>query len=197
MALEYQRYGRNKETLVNKSYIDGGKYRRKFDTLTNNAEVNKALYDSAKTELKHRSGTLLEDMYWIDGNSGKLICSVTNSTEEQSIVYSEKIKSTIKTNQNIVTIHTHPHSFPPSVDDFNSCYNNGYQFGVVACHDGKVFQYFSSQEINPTLYQLYLSEFLDKGLTEYEAQIKTLKKLKESYAIDFQEVTNYKKSRGK
>lgn len=60
MALEYQRYGRNKETLVNKSYINGGKYRRKFDVLTNNDDVNKALYDSAKTALKHRSGTLLE-----------------------------------------------------------------------------------------------------------------------------------------
>lgn len=102
MALEYQRYGRNKETLVNKSYIDGGKYRRKFDVLTNNDDVNKALYDSAKTALKHRSGTLLEDMYWIDGNSGKVICSVTNSTRERSIVYTEKIRSTIKINQNIV-----------------------------------------------------------------------------------------------
>ena len=28
MALEYQRYGRNKNTLINKSYIDGGSYRK-------------------------------------------------------------------------------------------------------------------------------------------------------------------------
>ena len=53
MALEYQRYGRNKNTLINKSYIDGGSYRKKYDKLTDNAEVNKALYDSAKAALKH------------------------------------------------------------------------------------------------------------------------------------------------
>lgn len=42
VALEYQRYGRNKTTLVNKTYIDGGEYRRKFDSVSDNAEVNKS-----------------------------------------------------------------------------------------------------------------------------------------------------------
>ena len=101
MALEYQRYGRNKNTLINKSYIDGGSYRKKYDKLTDNAEVNKALYDSAKAALKHRSGTLFEDMYWIDGDSGQEIYSVTNSTKEQTIVYTEKIQIVLKTNKNI------------------------------------------------------------------------------------------------
>lgn len=188
MALEYQRYGRNKNTLINKSYIDGGSYRKKYDKLTDNAEVNKALYDSAKAALKHRSGTLFEDMYWIDGDSGQEIYYVTNSTKEQTIVYTEKIQIVLKTNKNIVTLHTHPQSLPPSVDDFNSCYNNGYQFGVFACHDGKVFQYFSSQQMSETLYNLYVFEFMESGLTEYEAQIQTLLKLKKSHAIDFQEV---------
>lgn len=36
------------------------------------------------------------------GTAEKVICSVTNSTREQSIVYTEKIRSTIKINQNIV-----------------------------------------------------------------------------------------------
>ena len=76
MALEYQRYGRNKSTLVNKTYIDSGTYRKKYDKLSENTDVNKALYDSAKKALKHRSGTLFEDMYWIDVNNGKEICSV-------------------------------------------------------------------------------------------------------------------------
>ena len=73
MALEYQRYGRNKETLVNKSYIESGEYRRKFDNATDNRKLNKALYDAAKTALKHRSGTELEDMYWFDGETGEII----------------------------------------------------------------------------------------------------------------------------
>lgn len=48
VTLEYQRYGRNKDTLVNKSYIESGEYRRKFDNITDNPDVNRTLYQCAK-----------------------------------------------------------------------------------------------------------------------------------------------------
>lgn len=48
VALENQRYGRNKSTLVNKTYVDSGEYKRKYDSATDNKEVNKSLYDCAK-----------------------------------------------------------------------------------------------------------------------------------------------------
>ena len=60
LALENQRYGRNKETIVNKTYLESGEYRRKFDNATDTANVNKSLYDCSKTALKHRSGTAYE-----------------------------------------------------------------------------------------------------------------------------------------
>ncbi len=63
MILENQRYGRNKDTLVNKSYIESGEYKRKFDNATDNPNVNKSLYICAKNALKHRSGTELEEEY--------------------------------------------------------------------------------------------------------------------------------------
>lgn len=44
MALENQRYGRNKDTFVNKTYIDSGEYKRKFDTISNNKEVNRTVH---------------------------------------------------------------------------------------------------------------------------------------------------------
>lgn len=34
--LEFQRYGRNKSTLVNSTYISSGEYRNKFDKITDN-----------------------------------------------------------------------------------------------------------------------------------------------------------------
>ena len=95
VALENQRYARNKETLVNKTYIESGEYKRKFDNATENKEVNKTLYDCAKTALKHRSGTAFEDMYWIDSDTGKIILSVTDSTDERAIVYSDKIRNIV------------------------------------------------------------------------------------------------------
>ena len=137
--LELQRYGRNKDTLINKTYIDSGEYRRKFDNATTNPAVNKTLYECAKKALKHRSGTVFEDMYWIDGDSGKVILSVTDSTDERAVVYTNKIKKAILSENPIITIHTHPSSMPPSVDDFNSCFKHGYCLGFVACHNGRVF----------------------------------------------------------
>lgn len=73
MALEYQRYDRNKDTLVSKYYIESGEYRRKFDKISDNKEVSRVLYAKAKEMLNHRSGTKIEDMYWIDGKTGEAV----------------------------------------------------------------------------------------------------------------------------
>ena len=187
---EYQRYGRNKSTLINKTYIDSGEYRRKYDSISDNADVNRVIYTSAKNALKHRSGTLYEDMYWIDSDSGKVVASELNSTIEQKIVYSDATKKAVSSfeKKKLITIHSHPSSLPPSVADFNSCYRNQYKCSYIACHDGKVFAYTSDQEISEDLYSLYISSLKDEGVTEYEAQILTLNKLKENHLIDFWEV---------
>jgi len=188
VALENQRYGRNKDTLVNKAYIEGGEYRRKFDNATNNADVNKTLYVCAKKALKHRSGTVYEDMYWIDGNTGKIILSVTDSTDERAIVYTDKIRSVLKNNDNIVTVHTHPSSMPPSASDLNSNFTNGYTKGFVACHNGKVFGYTSNELFSEKLNGMYIQRFINQGYDEFEAQIKAMEKLSETFDIKVWEV---------
>lgn len=188
VALEYQRYGRNKNTLVNKSYIDSGEYKRKFDNITDNPDVNKTLYNCAKKALKHRSGTEFEDMYWIDGDAGEIIQSALNENDPMGVMYSEPIKKAIAGRDNLITLHTHPHSMPPSVDDFNSNHSHRYSKSVVACHDGKVFVYDSNSIIEQKLYDLYIAQFISDGYSEYDAQILTLKKLVQSYDINFMEV---------
>ncbi|MGN0609677.1 MAG: hypothetical protein ACI4J6_10755 [Oscillospiraceae bacterium] len=188
VALEYQRYGRNKDTLVNKTYIDGGEYRRKYDNLTDNPTVNKAIYDKAKEGLKHRSGTEFEDMYWFDSNTGEIIAQEINSTDKRAIVYSDKTRSAVEKCSNLIALHTHPSSMPPSVADFNSCFRNKYKIGYVACHNGKIFAYTSNQEISESLFELYILEYSSEGLSEYDAQLKALNKIKENHAIDFWEV---------
>ena len=171
VALENQRYGRNKSTLVNKTYVDSGEYKRKYDSATDNKEVNKSLYDCAKKALKHRSGTAFEDMYWIDGETGRVMLSVTDSADERTITYTDRIKKCIQTNNNVVTIHTHPSSMPPSIEDFNSCANNGYAKCFVACHNGVLYGYHSNEMINPKLYNLYIQKYMNGGFSEMEAQV--------------------------
>ena len=188
VALENQRYGRNKDTLVDKSFIDSGAYRRKFDNATDSKEVNKSLYDCSKKALKHRSGTEYEDMYWIDGDTGNIIHAETDSKLSRGIAKSDKITKALKNANNIVAVHTHPSSMPPSIDDFNSFCDNHYSKAFVACHNGRVFWYSSEQIISSRLYNLYIGEYLSKGFSEFDSQWKTLEKLRENHAIDFGEV---------
>ncbi len=188
MPLEYQRYGRNKNTTVNSTYINSGEYRNKFDKITDNKDVNRVLYVKAKEMLEHRSGTLFEDMHWIDGDTGKIVASVVDSKTESEIIYSNAVKKAIYGKTNLVTIHSHPQSMPPSVADFNSAFRNDYFVSVVICHDGKIFKYSANQEIDIKLYEAYVRKNLKQNISEYEAQLKALERLKELYQINFEEV---------
>ncbi|MDE7194971.1 MAG: phage minor capsid protein, partial [Oscillospiraceae bacterium] len=188
VALEYQRYGRNKSTLVNKTYIDSGEYRRKFDRLTDNPEVNRTIYSKAKEMLKHRSGTKIEDMYWIDGDTGEIVASALNEKGESSVRYTEAIHKAIIGRKNLIAMHTHPQSLPPSDADFNSVVRYGYSKALVLCHDGKIFQYTANETINGALYDAYVQRFSNEGLSQFDAQIKALKKISENCDIDFGEV---------
>ena len=187
MNLEQQRYGRNKNTVINHTYIESGAYRRKFDKITDNKEVNRVLFLKAKEMLNHRSGTLFEDMYWIDADSGEIVAKLLDEKEEQKINYTPAIKGLIK-NRRLITMHTHPESFPPSDADFNSAFIHGYYKNLIICHDGKIFVYSSDDIIDRDLYSAYVEKFKKLGYNEYEAQIITLNNLAENHDIYFKEV---------
>lgn len=188
VALEYQRYGRNKSTLVNKSYIDSGEYRNIFDKISDNKDVSRVLYAKAKEMLNHRSGTKIEDMYWIDGKTGEIVASALNEKNESSVLYTELINKAISGRSNLIAMHTHPQSMPPSDADFNSAFKYGYSKALVLCHNGKIFQYTSNEPINGALYDMYVQRFSNDGLSKFDAQIKALEKIKEICDIDFWEV---------
>ncbi len=190
MTLEYQRYGRNKNTLVNKTYIESGEYRKKFDSITDSKTVNRVLYSKAKEMLLHRSGTILEDMYWIDKETGNVVACITDQGEEiqSRIEYTQAVRKVIANRNDLIAMHTHPQSMPPSAADFNSVFSNNYALGIVICHDGKVFCITSKEEINERLYVLYIESGINDGMTEYDSQIAALEKLQCNFNIDFWEV---------
>ena len=185
---EEQRYGRNKETVINRAYIESGEYRKKFDRISNDAELNKLLYQLAKRMLIHRSGTLYEDMYWIDPETLQLVASETNCELEQRIVYSEATKRAIRGKEGLITIHTHPNSFPPSMEDFNSNFKNRNAYGIICCHDGKVFRYSAVANIAKETYFFYEKQYYNVFRNEFRAQEAVWNRLKELGKIKFEEV---------
>lgn len=185
---EFQRYGRNKSTLVNSTYISSGEYRNKFDKIINNKNVNRILYSKAKEMLLHRSGTLYEDMYWFDADTGKVLAKEINSFEEEQILYSESINRAIEGRSNVIAMHTHPCSMPPSIADFNSVKDHNYRLGIVLCHNGNIFCYKSDEIISKVMYNLYVADYYLQLRDEYLAQLEALKELSEIYDIEFWEV---------
>ena len=48
LNLEAQRKGRDKTTTINRTYINSGEYRRKYDCITNNVELGRLMYKEVK-----------------------------------------------------------------------------------------------------------------------------------------------------
>ncbi len=186
---EGQRYGRNKDTAINHTYINSGSYRRKFDFISNSPDLNRLIFQLSKKMLEHRSGTKFEDMYWIDAAHRRVIAKETESCSEEQIVYSNSIRSKISKYENLITLHSHPNSYPPSINDLNSNFINHYGLGIVACHDGKIFKYASNQEIREDYYKMVVEKYLKKGYNEYEAQVEALMELVTKFDIMVKEVT--------
>ena len=194
--LEQQRKGRNKNTIIDYNYISSNRYRKKFDYISNDKKLNKLLYKIAKKMLLHRSGTEYEDMYWIDLINGKIVCKITDSKYKKKILYTTTIKKMIKKSENLLTIHTHPDSFPPSIDDINSNYDHNYEIGIVICHDGRVYMYSAEERINVNYYKLTVEDYLKNGYNEDTAQIEALKEMQKKLVMpgSVEEKAEYKKS---
>lgn len=185
---EVQRYGRNKNTTVNHSYINSGEYRNKFDRISNDKALNRKVYQLTKRMLEHRSGTLFEDMYWLDIDTLEVIASETEQKSESRIKYSRATKKAIAENENLLVIHTHPNSMPPSINDFNSALKNKYRLCIVCCHDGKIFMYHSKKHVVELLNRGTIAKYKKMGYGDYESQILALKELQNNGEISFKEV---------
>lgn len=188
---EEQRKGRNKATQINKSYIESGEYRRKFDLISDNVELARILFALAKEMLFHRAGTNFEDMYWIDLDSYEVFAKETECCEEKKIAYSESTQKALRKRRNVLAIHSHPDGFPPSIFDINSCILNDYTVGIVVGHNGTVFMYSTeglSEPFNVDYYQMVVAGYIKQGYNEDEAQRAALQELCEKHGIKVKEV---------
>lgn len=186
--IEEQRYGRNKDTQINLSYLEGGEFRRKFDLITDDRELNRLLYGLAKDMLKHRSGTLFEDMYWIDLEALAVVAKETSSTIPERIVYSDNTRKKILKYSGLITIHSHPMGMPPSIEDLNSNFFNNYGLGLVIGHNGKLFLYNSEEFISEKYYNMKVDSFISEGYNDYEANVMALRYCSSRFRIVVKEV---------
>ena len=139
----------NPATIVNISDINSTRYRRQFDFLDESTDITRQMYHETKNILNHRTGTLYEDLTFIDSKTGKLITQ-TNYNVEREVMPSKRMKKIVETSEpySIIAIHNHPTSSVPSMSDINSAWKKKYKYGVIACHNGNLYKYKINGEYN-------------------------------------------------
>ena len=186
--IEDQRVGRNKKTQIDSSYIESGEYRRKFDLITTSSDLNQLIYKKAKEMLYHRSGSEHEDMYWFDLDTESVLCSKLDETNIKEIRHTKAINKKLQSCEHILAVHTHPHSMPPSAEDFNCFVESGYQLGVVFCHDGAIYMYSAESYINLQLMEMYIYKEYQQCHNEKEAQLNALNRFVNTGEIFYKEI---------
>lgn len=102
--------------------------------------------------------------------------------------YSDSIHRAITGRKNVIAMHTHPCSMPPSIADFNSVYEHDYMLVIVICHNGKIYCYKSSEVITQSMHNLYVADYYKILHDEYEAQAAALNEMMKTYDILYWEV---------
>lgn len=130
------------DTVVKKLLLTSSEYRKKFNQVSGNSKVNRRAWNISKDMLSHRSGTKFEDLAFINVINGKYAVNKDYNVESKAKM-NKPMKQLLEESESgtIIAIHNHPGSSAPSLADLMTCVKRGYNFGLVACHDGKVYKY--------------------------------------------------------
>lgn len=187
---EAERITKSADYAVDYRVIDSREYVDKFYKIADDQELSREYYKAAKEILHHRSGQNGEDLYLYNTKTGKWYKS-TSGTNAGTPEYTQEILDGIaKANAGeLISFHNHPAGMPPSADDINAAKRNGYAKGYALCHDGKIYEYTPSElYIDQSIYDLRIADFQEKGYSEFEAQLETMKYLSDLYGFSFMEV---------
>ena len=190
MWKEHERITKGIVYAVDSKMLESRSFVEMFEKMTNDSALRREYLRNSKEMLKHRSGQNGEDLYLYNTKTKRWVKSTTGK-EAGTPEYTDEIKEAIlKANKGeLISFHNHPASMPPSADDINAAFHNGYSKGYVLCHNGKIYEYTASDRyINISLYNLRIADFQEKGYTEFEAQLETMKYLSKMYGFEFKEV---------
>lgn len=133
--------------IINRHVIGSENYHKAFQSLGENAKVTRELWHTAKQILNHRSGTKYEDLSYTDSTSGKTLIRDDYNVDSEVLPGKNMIK-TLKAagERTIIAMHNHPGNAVPSKADLRSA--KDYKYGLILCHNGKVYKYSVNKEAN-------------------------------------------------
>ena len=179
--------GSNKVDL---DYIKSQEYKEKFNAISENEELNRSIYSRCKAALINESGNYYEDLSILD-SKGNLIGSSVSKIKNETL-YTPKIVEAIEKHReySLVAVHNHATNLPPSGSDLTSAGYRKYNFGVVACHNGKLFVY-SVKKARPftlSYIEKLVAKYVASKYNRYEAMVKALEQAEKDFGVEWREI---------
>lgn len=176
--------------LVDLEYIGSQEYKSKFSLISDNLTINKAIYERSKAALTHQNGKYTEDLSIIDEN-GNLIGNTSGKVaNETKYTKSLNKKIFLYPKNSLIAIHNHGSNFAPTGSDLASAGFHKYKFGIVCCHNGKIYKY-SVENAKPFTRELFdntVDKYAKRGYTKEKAIIQTLDDFIRDYGIEWSEI---------
>ena len=135
--------GKSRRTpKVDFGYVDSDEYRKAFDFFKDK-ELGDLICGEARRMLKRRTGTTLEDFAAMSIGK-KIVAARFSSSKEskQALLPRGTVADLMRAKRgDLVALHNHPESMPPSFSDFYLLTMKSIRYGLIACHDGSVVRY--------------------------------------------------------
>lgn len=176
--------------IVNLEYIESQEYKNKFSSISTNHYLNKAIYERSKAALTHQNGKYTEDLSVID-EKGNLIGN-TSSKVDNETKYTKSLNKKIFSypESSLIAIHNHGSNYAPTGSDLASAGFHKYKFGIVCCHNGKIFKYSveNAKSFTRELFDNTVDKYTKRGYTKEKAIIQTLDDFIRDYGIEWSEI---------
>ncbi len=159
--IESERMRSSFDYAVPKDLTISGAFRRKFDSMDTDPEIQREYYRVAKEMLSHRSGNNGEDLAYFNTRTHKWYKSTTG-TKAGTPEYTEEIIKGLKDSKSgeIVSFHNHPEGMPPRDGDLNAALAHGYKKGYTIGHNGVIFEYTPPKyKISESAYMMNVEKF--------------------------------------
>lgn len=134
--------GKNRNTEIATSTINSPDYSRRLSSVDSDRKVSEVAILEGRKMLRHRSGTLFEDLTFVDTRTGEFITR-TDYDHIRSVLPSSRMRKMVNDapDYTIVAIHNHPESTAPSPGDIHVLHARRNAYGVVLGHDGSIWKY--------------------------------------------------------
>ncbi len=175
--------GRYRDTEIARSVIESPDYGRRISALDESKAIKKIIKKQAVAMLNHRSGTLFEDLTYINTKTNQYITR-TDFDHERGVAPSDRMKKMVLNSEKrtIIAMHNHPQSSMPSKKDIENAIR--YKYGIIVCHDGNIIKYTVGDKPDVVLYKIAMDTLNENGYNKNN--IKTFIETVEEYNVNIE-----------